>query len=67
MKIYIASYYRSYGLGAYDEYEYVIFANTEQEALGLALEAQPLTRTVGWEITEIDSSTQTHLITQNIC
>lgn len=56
MNIYHASYYMSYGYGAFDEYECLIVANTEAEALGFALEAEPNTKAAGWSITEIDIS-----------
>ncbi len=59
MNIYQASYFMQYGHGAYDEYEYVVVANTESEALGLALEAEHSTKGEGWSITELGSSIPT--------
>ena len=45
---------RQYGAcGWYQDYDYVIFANTEAEALGLALDAQPDTSAADWELEEL--------------
>jgi len=55
MNLYHAEYYKSYGYGAFEEYNYIIVANTEGEALGLALQEQDNTTVESWCITEIDS------------
>lgn len=56
LKLYQASYYQTYGYGAYDEYEYVTVANNEQEALGLALAEEPSTIAKHWTIIELDAT-----------
>lgn len=38
LKIYRASLYETYGYGAFDEISLIISANTESEALGVALQ-----------------------------
>lgn len=54
MKVYQASYYKNFNYGAYDEYEYIICANSENEALGYALQSQGNTIATNWEFEEID-------------
>ena len=54
--VYHASYYSAGGYGSYQEAEYIICANTEAEALGFALEADPGTEARYWTISKIDTS-----------
>jgi hypothetical protein len=56
LAIFHASYYWSGGYGAYDEANYVIVANSINEALGFALEAEPDTKANDWAIIEIDAT-----------
>lgn len=56
LKVYTASYSATYGYGAFDDYEYVIVANTESEALGFALEAEPSSVAKYWNIAELNTS-----------
>ena len=53
-KVYAASYYRSFNYGAYDEYEYVIIASSESEALGYALQYEAKTEADFWSFEEVD-------------
>ena len=55
MKVYIASYYWSGRYGAYQEYNYVIIAETKEVALGLALESNKESQWENWVIEEIDT------------
>lgn len=57
LALFHAEYYWSGGRGGYDEKHYVIIANTEIEALGLALEAEPKTVADNWSITKVDTDT----------
>jgi len=59
MKTFLANYFESFNYGAYVEYDFVVAANDENEALGLALESQTDTKAKYWTITEIDLSTPT--------
>lgn len=66
MKAYQAEFYKTYGYGAYDEFKYVVFAENETAALGLALEAEEGTDAKHWEIEELASDTQTaHCISRS--
>lgn len=44
------------GYGNYDRDSYIIVANNETEALGIALEQIPTSKKKDWEIEEIDIS-----------
>ena len=56
LKVYLCSYYRSHGWGAFEEIYAICFANTESEALGLLLTDYPQTDTYYWSIVEQASS-----------
>ena len=51
---YLAHYYWHGNYGAYEEKYYVVTANTINEAMGLALEAEPDTKAAHWSITLLD-------------
>ena len=55
MKVFTADYYKSFGIGAYQEYQYVVVANTKREAMGLLLDAEPNTSSYGWRLEEVDT------------
>lgn len=57
LPIFLCSYYKSYGFGAFDEIYAMCFANTEQEALGLILTEYPKTDVKNWSIVEQFSDT----------
>ena len=54
MNAYKAFYYKDWGWCAYDEEECIIIANTEQEALGFALQEYPDSIAEYWNLTLID-------------
>lgn len=56
MKVFDATYAWQGGWGAYEYRDYVIIANTKEEALGLALEAELNTKAENWLINEINTS-----------
>lgn len=56
LKVYTASYYETYGYGAYDDIECIVIANTESEALGFLITDHPETEAEKWGIVEVDMS-----------
>lgn len=56
LKVFEASYYKSFGYGAYDEGKGIVVANTESEALGVCLQGNPETDPDGWDFDEVDVS-----------
>ncbi|MHB0978428.1 MAG: hypothetical protein ACYC1K_03465 [Minisyncoccota bacterium] len=56
MKTFIATYDKYFNYGAFDEFHYVIVAETQQVALGLALEAKSETAADGWKFEEVDTN-----------
>jgi len=54
LRVFRASYYWHGSYGAYEEKEYIVIANTKEEALGIVLEAEAKTNAKNWEVTEID-------------
>lgn len=56
ISVYKAEYHRQFGRGAREEHHYVIIANTESEALGVALSQVEGSRVRDWEINEVDTS-----------
>ena len=57
LNVFVASYYESGRYGYYYEAEYVICANTESEALGFALSAEPKTTAKHWSFLQINTAT----------
>ena len=57
LRVWTASYYVSYGYGAYDEHDAVVVANTEFEALGFLLERFSDTYAEHWTLEEVDTAT----------
>ena len=55
MKVYNASYRETWRYGGFQEYEFIIIANTESEALGLALESSAGGKSNHWTIEEINT------------
>lgn len=55
MKVYNASYSETWGYGGFQEYEFIIIANTESEALGLALDSEAGGKAEHWNIEEINT------------
>lgn len=56
MKLFKAEYDWHGSRGAYEEIKYIVVANTEEEALGLVLEAEEKTSSDFWNIEEIDAT-----------
>ena len=56
MNTYQASYRETWNYGGFQDNEYIVIANTEAEALGLALESESGSKKENWEITEIDTT-----------
>ena len=54
MKVYKAEYQWSGGMGAWEHSWHVVVANTETEALGLAMNEVPYSKAEDWEISEIN-------------
>lgn len=63
MNTYRASYRETWAYGGYEDKEYIVIANTEQEALGLVLEEEPKSNTKDWEIILIDNTKPSVLLT----
>lgn len=57
LKVYLCSYYKTYGYGGFDEIYVMCFANTESEALGLIITEYPKTTASGWSVIEQISDT----------
>ena len=55
MRLFHGNFSKSYGWGAFDEHDCIIIANTEEEALGLALTHYPETVADGWSFEEIST------------
>lgn len=65
MKVFRASYSWSGRYGAFEDSEYIVVANTENEALGMALEVKPCSGGQNWDIIEIDTTKECiHFITE---
>ena len=62
MKCFICKYYKSYGYGAFDEYVYITFANTETDALRFCLEQEGNTSSSDWDIVEVDQTVGANFI-----
>ncbi len=56
MKVFRASLRQSWRFGGFLDEEYIIVANIESEALGLAMEANQSSNSKDWEIEEIDTT-----------
>lgn len=56
MNVYNCYYYKAYGYGAYEEYDAIIVANSESEALGFALTEFPTTIGAQWQVEKIDTA-----------
>ncbi len=56
MKVFRASFRKSWPYGGFLDEEYIIVANIESGALGLAMEANQSSNSKDWEITEIDTT-----------
>lgn len=56
MKIFHADFKEKWSRGGYETADYIITANSESEALGLALEARCDSLAHHWTISEIDAS-----------
>ena len=56
LKVFKCEYNWIGNYGNYQEANYIIVANNETEALGIALEQIPTSKKKDWEIEEIDTS-----------
>ena len=66
MKVFNARYFKSGPYGWFEEYEYVIVAETSSVALGMALETKIDSEAKDWTVTEIDTNTAAvHLISSS--
>ena len=53
MKVYHASYYNSYGYGAFDEIDLIVIAESLHDAFNMVLEANERTNKDCWDVKEI--------------
>ena len=67
MKAFLASYNWYGAYQAFDNREYVVFAETESVALGLALEANKDTKAGDWSFEEIDPTVAAAHYAHNAC
>lgn len=69
MKIWHCSYYWSGGYGAYQQYEYIVIADTNEEASQMVMKAceeenDYKTQRKDWIVTEIPMEKGTHYISE---
>ncbi len=57
MNVYRGSYSETWNYGGFQDYEVIVVANTESEALGMVLEEISDSRSDNWYIDQIDTST----------
>lgn len=55
MKIFIASYYNSFGYGAFDEMVLLVTAESHKDAFQMVLDNNPRTNKDCWDIKEINT------------
>jgi hypothetical protein len=56
MKVYIASYYKSFGYGAFDEMVLLVTAESHKDAFQLVMDANERTDKDHWDIKEVDTT-----------